>query len=351
MAPQVSAPQDRSTPENPPPPVKTRRAGRLRRAMLIIVLVVMATTLAGGLYQAAATARDLRRYPAPGELIDVGAHRLHLHCTGSGTPTVVLAHAGGSQAGQWALIQPEVATTTRVCSYDRSGFGWSDAMPGDADALSATRELQALLDAAGEAGPYVLVGHSYGSFVAELYAVAHPRDTAGVVLVDPGYALGTPGVPADVDTHMRDADAAIIRYGPWAARIGLFRVAAAFGMMDGKRDLPGEAGAAFDQASLRTRHWQTIKKVAGAAEPTSRQVLDARERLDGAPLLVLSAGQPDSRDRREWTEANERIADAANGVHLKIRTADHMGLVLDARTAAAVTTEILGFLEHLRGQE
>jgi pimeloyl-ACP methyl ester carboxylesterase len=335
---------------NAPEP-RTRRAGRLRRVMLIIVLVVVATILAGGLYQTTATARDLSRYTAPGALIDVGTHRLHLHCTGSGTPTIVLAHAGGSQAGQWALIQPELATVTRVCSYDRSGFGWSDAMPGDADALSATRELQLLLDAAGEAGPYVLVGHSYGSFVVELYADAHPQDTAGVVLVDPGYALGTPGVPADVDAHMRDADADIIRYGPWAARIGLFRVAAAFGMMDGHRDLPGDAGAAFDQSSLRTRHWEAIKGVAGEAERTSQQVLNARERATGAPLLVLSAGQPEDRNRQEWTAANERLADAANGVHLEIGEADHMGLVLDARPAAVVTAEILDFLESLPDQE
>jgi pimeloyl-ACP methyl ester carboxylesterase len=334
-----------------PPGAGTRRAGRLRRVMLVIVLVVVATMLAGGVYQTVATARDAARYTAPGALVDVGTHRLHLHCTGSGTPTVVLAHAGGSQAGQWGLIQPELATATRVCSYDRSGFGWSDAMPGDADALTATRELQALLDAAGEAGPYVLVGHSYGSFVAELYAGARPHDTAGVVLVDPGYALGTPGVPADVDAHMRDADADIIRYGPWAARIGLFRVAAAFGMMDGHGDLPGEGGAAFDKASLRTRHWETIKRVAGAAEQTSQQVLDAREGPIGAPLLVLSAGKPADRNRREWTAANERIAEAANGVHAEIGAADHMGLVLGAGPAAAVTTEILDFLEHLPTQE
>jgi pimeloyl-ACP methyl ester carboxylesterase len=333
------------------PGAGTRRAGRLRRVMLVIVLVVVATMLAGGLYQTVATARDAGRHTAPGALIDVGTHRLHLHCTGSGTPTVVLAHAGGSQAGQWGLIQPELATATRVCSYDRSGFGWSDAMPGDADALTATRELEALLDAAGEPGPYVLVGHSFGSFVAELYAATRPQDTAGVVLVDPGYALGTPGVPADVDAQMRDADAAIIRSGPWAARIGLFRVAAAFGVMDGHRDLPGEVGVAFDKASLRTRHWETIKRVAGAAEQTSRQVLDAREGPVGAPLLVLSAGRPEDRIRREWTAANERIADSANGVHLEIGAADHMGLVLDARPAAAVTAEILDFLEHLPGQE
>lgn len=329
-------------------PSRKGTRSRLGRVGLGIAGVLVVTLLAGGAYQAAATARDLRHHGAPGELIDMGTHRMHLHCTGEGSPTVVLAHAGGSLSAQWALIQPELAEVTRVCSYDRSGFGWSGDRVNDADALSATRELATLLETAGETGPYVHVGHSFGAHIGALSATTRPHDTVGVVMVDPGYALGTPGVPADIDERFSTQDATLIRIGPWAARIGLMRLAAKLGAVPGHRDLPGGAGEAFDAFNLPTRHWREIRAEFDAWDQTSQQALDARARLDDVPLLVLSATTPDNRQRREWTAANERIAEqSAAGVHHTIADADHMGLALDAGQAAEVTGEIVGFLGQL----
>jgi pimeloyl-ACP methyl ester carboxylesterase len=123
--------------------------------------------------------------PPPGKLIDIGGRKLHLHCTGKGEPTVVLEAGASAFAIDWSLVQPEIARTNRVCSYDRAGSGWSDpAGSADADVVA---DLNALLRAAGEKPPYVMVGASLGGIFVRLYEARYPGEVAGLVLVDPAY--------------------------------------------------------------------------------------------------------------------------------------------------------------------
>src|SRR3972149_3958848 len=97
--------------------------GRRVIGLLAFLIVVM---IAGAIYQSAASASDLKKYPPPGKLYDVGDYRLHLYCIGEGSPTVILEAGGGNPALGWTFVQDEVAGFTRVCSYDRPGFCWSD---------------------------------------------------------------------------------------------------------------------------------------------------------------------------------------------------------------------------------
>ncbi len=120
--------------------------------------------------------------PQPlGTLVDVGGYRVHLYCTGIGSPTVIVTGAGASF--DWGLVQPEVAKFTRVCTYDHSGAAWSDPGPQDTCRLRVN-EIHAALKNSGIAGPYVLVGHSLGALVSRLYAVKFEQEVAGVVIVD-----------------------------------------------------------------------------------------------------------------------------------------------------------------------
>jgi pimeloyl-ACP methyl ester carboxylesterase len=121
---------------------------------------------------------------APGRLVDVGGRELHLYCTGQGSPTVILEAGAGSFAIDWALVQPEVARTTRVCSYDRAGYGWSDPGPEEDTVEQATHDLETAMKIAGEHPPYVLVGQSIGGLFVRWYQHEHPRQVAGMVLVD-----------------------------------------------------------------------------------------------------------------------------------------------------------------------
>lgn len=158
-------------------------------AALVAVSVVL--TGAGWTYETLARRGDGQRHPAPGRLIDVGGHRLHLNCTGAagGGPTVVFESGLDESSTTWATVQQGLTDTSatgrvRACGYDRAGYAWSEPGPGRRDAGRLAEELRTLLGAAGERGPFVLVGHSFGGQVVRLFADRWPAETAGLVLVD-----------------------------------------------------------------------------------------------------------------------------------------------------------------------
>jgi pimeloyl-ACP methyl ester carboxylesterase len=121
---------------------------------------------------------------APGQLIDLGGRKLHLYCTGSGPPTVILEAGAGSFSTDWVLIQTEIAKTTRVCSYDRAGYGWSDPGPEWDTVTQVESDLHAALNKAGVHAPLVLVGHSMGGLFARWYQHEHRDDVVGMVLIE-----------------------------------------------------------------------------------------------------------------------------------------------------------------------
>ena len=128
-------------------PPGNRSKGRvlawLKRIALGLVAGIVVLALIGAAYQAIATATDARRYPAPGQMVDVSGYRLHIYCTGAntnGSPTVILESGLGATSSAWGWVQPEVAKATRVCAYDRAGMGWSDVSPEPRDALHIAKD-------------------------------------------------------------------------------------------------------------------------------------------------------------------------------------------------------------------
>ena len=149
---------------------------------------------AGALYQRRGASRDRRQFPPPGRLIDVGGHRLHVTCEGHGSPLVLLESGIAASSLSWALVQPGIAKFTRVCAYDRAGLAWSDAAASARTFERIVDELSAVLARLAPGSRYVLVGHSFGSFVVRGYAARHPERVAALVLVDPAmeWLLPTP---------------------------------------------------------------------------------------------------------------------------------------------------------------
>src|SRR5215204_3945920 len=127
--------------------IKVRRQVRSRSArwLLYPVLTVLAIASIGGGYQTVRESLEAKAYPPPGQLIDVGGHRLHLYCTGSGSPTVVLEPGQGASSSDFAWITPAVARDTTVCVYDRAGRGWSDPTDGPQDGAHIAADLHTLL--------------------------------------------------------------------------------------------------------------------------------------------------------------------------------------------------------------
>ena len=127
--------------------------------------------------------------PAPGILVDVGDHRLHLNCSGQGSPTVILESGLGGNSLDWTRVVPGIASFTRVCAYDRAGYGWSEMGPMPRTGLRIAEELHQLLQNAQEQGPYLLVGHSFGGLTVRLFASRYHAETVGLVLVDASHEL------------------------------------------------------------------------------------------------------------------------------------------------------------------
>lgn len=122
--------------------------------------------------------------PPPGRLVDLGGHKLHVHCAGKGNPTVVVENGLGDFSFDWVLVQNEVAKSTRICTYDRAGYAWSDLGPMPRTFAQMNLELHDALAKLGERGPFVLAGHSFGGPVIRWYASLYPDEVAGVVQVD-----------------------------------------------------------------------------------------------------------------------------------------------------------------------
>ena len=183
--------------------VRRQMRSRIGRWLLYPVLAVLMIAAVGGGYQTVRESLDARAYPPPGQLIDVGGHRLHLYCTGSGSPTVVLEPGGGASSSDFGWITPAVARDTRVCVYDRAGRGWSDATDGPQDGAHIAADLHTLLQRADVPGPYVLAGHSFGGLYVQSFAAQFPDQVAGLVLLDSTAPKPGPAQPTNTDPLQR----------------------------------------------------------------------------------------------------------------------------------------------------
>jgi pimeloyl-ACP methyl ester carboxylesterase len=158
-----------------------RVQSRMRHPAVVLGLAAVLTAVAHG---------QETNYSAPGRLVDVGGRKLHINCTGVGSPTVVLEGGGGAFAIDWALVQPRVAESTRVCSYDRAGLGWSDRGPAYEVVEQIVSDLHSGLLAAGEKGPYVLVGASIGGIYIRAYQRTYPDEVAALVFTNSSSRVG-----------------------------------------------------------------------------------------------------------------------------------------------------------------
>jgi len=183
----------------------------LRAALALFVLLI----LAGTTYQGVTTALERRRFPHPGRLVDVGGHQLHIHCTGRGAPVVVLEAPAGGLSVTWIRVQDPLAHLTRVCSYDRSGLGWSEQGDDPYDPAQTPEELRALLDGAGERPPFIVAGDGLGAAFAQAFASRFPNLIKALVLFD---APDASHQSLDHRSLGRVPNAT-----PWLARVGLLR--------------------------------------------------------------------------------------------------------------------------------
>jgi pimeloyl-ACP methyl ester carboxylesterase len=161
---------------------------RKRTHSIIIVLSIIAITGIGGhVYQAVEVYRDKVAYPAPGTLVNIEGHKMHIQERGEGLPSVILDAGTGSFSLMWFSVTDDVAKFSRVYAYDRAGQGWSEESPLPRTATNMAHELHLLLEAVKAPKPYIMVGHSLGGGIAQVYANTYPDEVFGLVLVDAGH--------------------------------------------------------------------------------------------------------------------------------------------------------------------
>jgi pimeloyl-ACP methyl ester carboxylesterase len=194
-------------------------------ALLWIVAGLVFVAGLGILYQILGTRRDARLHPAPGRMVDLSTHRLHVLETGSGDYTLVLEAGLMSTVLSWVELQKELSKSYRVVSYDRAGLGWSELGPMPRTADQIVEELHAMLQRAGIPPPYVLMGHSFGGLTMPLFAARYPNETAGMVLVDP-VAPAEWNPPSEHDRKQTRIGAKICRRAAFLSRLGILRFVA-----------------------------------------------------------------------------------------------------------------------------
>lgn len=159
----------------------------VKKLVLLVIVLLAIIYGAGAVYESVMESRDREGFSPPGQLVDVDGHQMHIYCTGEdspGKPVVILESGAGENLYNFLDLQSRISQFTRVCSYDRSGLGWSETNPTAKTAGQKADELDQLLNSAGVDGPYLLVGHSFGGLVARIYSVRHSQDVVGLVLVD-----------------------------------------------------------------------------------------------------------------------------------------------------------------------
>lgn len=191
----------------------------ISRIVIVAIILPLGLLAVGFIYETIASTYDQDRYPPPGELIDIGGYKVHLHCTGEQTgnqPIVVIEAGAGSISADWVLVQPEIAKFTRVCTYDRAGLGWSDPGPEPRSSQQYASELHTLLEKANEEPPYLLVAHSFGAHTVRIYTQMHPEDVDGMVLVDASHPT--------METGKSEMSAGQFKLWEFFARCGFFRL-------------------------------------------------------------------------------------------------------------------------------
>jgi len=239
------------------------------------------------------------------EMVNIGGHSLHIYCIGQGSPPVVIDVGFGDSYTNWRAIQEEVAQDTRVCAYERAGYGSSQPGPMPRSSQQVVYELKTLLEKADTPGPYVLVGHSLGGLNMQVFASQHPDRVAGAVLLDPPPLGFITGEKFPELYQMAEQETAGLLAAAEQAR---------------QSPDPEEKAKASYYQTLASEHTMMLAD-------SARQVA-AIESFGDMPLIVLASGKPNpafgEAFQQFWIEQNQALATkSANGTYILVEESGH----------------------------
>jgi pimeloyl-ACP methyl ester carboxylesterase len=303
-----------------------------RRILIGLPGLIVVAALSGAAFQWTATRMELAATPPPGQLVDVGGHRLHLWCAGNGAPVVILDTGLGGSTADWGFVQPDVARFTRVCSYDRAGMGYSDRGPSPRTARRMANELAELLTRSGNAGPVVLVGASIAGFDVRLFASDHPDRVAGLVLVDASHEDDAQDVPR------------MARFVPVLATTGVLRL---LGVSFGQsvESLAPSVRRFAKATAFRGAGYQTAADELRHVRESASDVRRTRRTLDVPVLVVTGARGADE----HWRRLQGDLASLSDRGCLIVAQAS--GHVVAVDQPAVIVDAIRTIVETARGRD
>ena len=309
------------------------------RWLLYPVLAVLMLASIGGGYETVREYVDARAYPMPGQLVDVGGHRMHIHCTGTGSPTVILEPGQGGASSDSGWVAPVVARDSTVCVYDRAGRGWSDPADGPQDAARIAADLHTLLARAQVPGPYVLAGHSFGGLYVQAFAATYPDQVAGLVLLDSTAPKPGPAPPPRTASYDVLGRASAVFSA--VAHLGAARLIAQsdYGSLP-----PHFRGEARGNASTAPHLRSWIEEYVAAN--TSMQQAAALTILDDKPVVVVTA---DTGNAAGWEQAQDKMAAlSTNSSHRVAKATTHTSLLYDETDSTQASQAIRDVIESVR---
>jgi pimeloyl-ACP methyl ester carboxylesterase len=315
----------------------------LKRALFRVTIFIFILAIAGTVYQTAATEADKRNFPPPGNLIDVGGFKMHINCKGEESPTVILEAMSAGVSPQWGWIQPAVQKETRVCVYDRAGYGWSESDPEPLTLARTARNLHTLLVNANEEGPYVMAGHSLGGVYVRQFAAEYPDEVVGIVLIDeanPQQWVKYPELFDKTDNFLR-----ILNGIEFATRLGVGHLYFAFGGEMDFSQLPEPQRSQFAAIWASSKYYQTMEMEMCAGRSLWADALNLKG-LGDRPLIVLSRGV--NLDH-EWIEYETDLATlSTNSQFMIVKGANHGELAFNQEYASIVSDAILQVVQSVR---
>ena len=270
----------------------------MKRVVLWVGAAVFVAIIATTGLQAVLSHLSLRNNPPPGSLVELNGRKVHVLCAGEGSPTVILEAGLPASSLTWMSVFSEIAELTRVCAYDRPGYGWSQPTTSPRTAETIVQELRVLLQSTDTQPPYILVGHSFGGLLMQLYATRFPNDFTGMVLVDsshPDQAHRTLDLQ-EIDT----ISFAMKTLGP----IGIVRLL--FPVPAGNPESRDVSVREQERELLMTSRtlWTATREMSGLRE-SLRQVTESTVDLGSKPLVVLSEGR---RRAESWQALQEDLS-------------------------------------------
>jgi pimeloyl-ACP methyl ester carboxylesterase len=330
--------------------MKMAQKKRMRwlKGAAVLGVAGIALALAGCVTQQRFDQTVRERFPAPGEMIDIGSHRLHLNCTGEGSPVVVLEAGLTGWSQDWSHVQPLLAKRTTVCSYDRAGYGWSDEPAAPQEIKDNFEDLRRALLAAGHRPQWILVGHSLGGLHAQAFARLHPEEVSAVVLVDSlETGLMTSMATEDEQRYNRNIER-LAGSSVWLSRIGMTRLLGVPVTLIADRHPTADERLAAKSLGMRTSAFRTFRDEVHRV-PQWLDHVASLPRYPDVPTMVLSTnavadfppGFEAEQMRRNWIASQVRLAQETRGRHRTVPDAGHFLHIEHADTVAETVLQFI----------